>query len=73
MQNLQKKVVKNAMNMCKAGGFHLTKFLNSQKLLLSIPVSQRRIGVKDQDQMNFQTRKLWEFAGKLGRMHSPPK
>ena len=38
------------MNMCKAGGFHLSKFIsNSKKLLLSIPGSQRKIGVKDQD------------------------
>ena len=38
------------MSICKAGGFHLTKFIsNSKKLLLSIPESQRRIGVKDQD------------------------
>ena len=36
--------------MCKAGGFYLTKFIsNRKKLLLSIPESQRRIGVKDQD------------------------
>ena len=36
--------------MCKAGGFHLSKFIsNSKKLLLSIPKSQKRIGVKDQD------------------------
>ena len=35
---------------CKAGGFHLTKFIsNSKKLLLSIPESQRKIDVKDQD------------------------
>ena len=35
---------------CKAGGFHLTKFIsNCKKLLLSIPESQRKIDVKDQD------------------------
>ena len=45
-----KELVKDVMNMCKAGGFHLTKFIsNSKKLLLSIPERQRRIGVKDQD------------------------
>ena len=45
-----KELVKDAVNMCKAGGFHLTKFIsNSKKLLLLIPESQRRIGVKDQD------------------------
>ena len=36
--------------MCKAGGFHLTKFIsNSKKLLLSIAEGQRRIAVKDLD------------------------
>ena len=45
-----KELVKDVMNMCKAGGFHLTKFIsNSKKLLLSIPESHRRIGVTDQD------------------------
>ena len=38
------------MNICKAGGFDLTKFiLNNKELVLSIPESQRRIGVKNQD------------------------
>ena len=38
------------MNMCKTGEFHFTKFTsNNKELLLSIPKSQRRIGVKDQD------------------------
>ena len=45
-----KELVKNVMNMYKAGGFHLTKFIsNSKELLLSIPERRRRIGVKDQD------------------------
>ena len=45
-----KELVKNVINMCKAGGFHFTKFIsNNTKLLLSIPESQRRIGVKDQN------------------------
>ena len=45
-----KELVKNVINMCKAGGFHLTKVIsNNTKLLLSIPESQRKIGVKDQD------------------------
>ena len=36
--------------MCKAGGFDLTKLnLNNKELVLSIPKSQRRIGVKNQD------------------------
>ena len=44
-----KKLVKNVMNMCKAGRFHLPKFiLSSKELLLSIPEIQRRIAVKDQ-------------------------
>ena len=35
---------------CKAGGFNLTKFVsNNKELLLSIPESKRRQGVKDQD------------------------
>ena len=33
-----KEFVKDVMNMCKAGEFHLTKFiLNNKELLLSIP------------------------------------
>ena len=44
------KLVKDVTNMGKAGGFHLIKFIsNSTELLLSIPKSQRKIGVKDQD------------------------
>ena len=36
--------------MGKAGGFHLIKLIsNSTELLLSIPKTQRKIGVKDQD------------------------
>ena len=45
-----KELLKDVMNMCKAGEFHFTKFTsNNKELLLSIPKSQRRIGVKDQD------------------------
>ena len=45
-----KELVKDAVNMCKAGRFNLTKFIsNNKKLLLLIPESQRRIDVKDQD------------------------
>ena len=45
-----KELVKDIINMCKVGGFHLTKFISNRKeLLLSIPESQRRIAVKDQD------------------------
>ena len=44
-----KEVIKDLMNMCKAGGFHLTKFIsNNKELILSIPESQRRICFKDQ-------------------------
>ena len=45
-----KELVKDVMNVFKAGGFHLTNFISNKKeFLLSIPESQRRIGVKDQD------------------------
>ena len=45
-----KELVKDIINMYKVGGFHLTKFISNRKeLLLSIPESQRRIAVKDQD------------------------
>ena len=45
-----KQLVKHVINMCKSGGFHLTKFIsNNKKLLLSVPEHQRRVGVKDQD------------------------
>ena len=45
-----KELVKDVINLCKAGRFHLTKFvLNNKELLLSIPETQRRIDVKDQD------------------------
>ena len=38
------------MSMCKGGGLHLTTFISSsKKLLLSIPESHNRIGVKNQD------------------------
>ena len=45
-----KQLVDNVIKMCKAGGFNLTKFVsNNKELLLSIPESKRRQGVKDQD------------------------
>ena len=45
-----KQLVKDVINMCKSGGFHLTKFIsNNKELLLSVPENQRRMGVKDQD------------------------
>ena len=44
-----KQLVKDVINMCKSGGFHLTKFISNNKELLSVPENQRRMGVKDQD------------------------
>ena len=44
-----KQLVKDVINMCKFGGCHLTKFSNNKELLLSVPETQRRMGVKDQD------------------------
>ena len=45
-----KQLVKDVINMCKSGGFHLTKFVsNNKELLLSVSEHQRRMGVKDQD------------------------
>ena len=39
---------KNAVDMCKSGGFCLTKFISSnRKLLMYIPEDQRRNGVKN--------------------------
>ena len=36
-----KQLVQDVINMCKSGGFHLTKFISSNKeLLLSVPKSQ---------------------------------
>ena len=41
-------LVKNVVDMCKSGGFHLTKFIsNNRELLISIPEDQRRNGVKN--------------------------
>ena len=46
-------LVKNVVDMCKSGGFHLTKFIsNNRELLISIPEDQRRNGVKDADLTN---------------------
>ena len=45
-----KQLVKDVINMCKSGGFLLTKLIsNNEGLLLSVPEYQRRMGVKDQD------------------------
>ena len=43
-------LVKNIEDMCKSGGFHLTKCIyNNRELLISIPEDQRRNGVKNAD------------------------
>ena len=45
-----KRLVKDIINMCKSGGFYLTKFIfNNKELLFSVTENQRRMGVKDQD------------------------
>ena len=42
--------MKDVINMCKSGGFHLTEFIsNNKELLLPVPENQRRMGVGDQD------------------------
>ena len=57
--------MKDIINMCKSGGFHLTKFIfNNKELLLSVPENQRRMGVKDQHSLgDLPMRKHWEFIG----------
>ena len=43
-------LVKNVVDMCKSGGFHLKKFIsNNRELLMSIPEDQKRNGVKNTD------------------------
>ena len=63
-----KELVKYVMNMCKTGGLHLTKFISkSKKLLLSIPESQKKIGVKDQDLSDqLQNKKALGICWKIG-------
>ena len=47
-------LVKNVVDMCKSGGFHLTKFIsNNRELLISIPEDQRRNGVKNADLIGY--------------------
>ena len=44
------KLVDDVRQMCKAGGFHLTKFIcNDKQVLAMIPEEDRRQGVKNQD------------------------
>ena len=43
-------LMKNVVDICKSGGFHLKKFISINKeLLMSIPKEQRRNGVKNAD------------------------
>ena len=43
-------LMKNVVDMCKSGGFPLTKFIsNNRELLMSILEDQRRNGVKNAD------------------------
>ena len=45
-----KQLMKDVINICKSGGFHLTRFIsNNKELLLSVPENQRKMGVKYQD------------------------
>ena len=45
-----KQLMKDVINICKSGGFHLTKFISNNKdLLLSVSENQRKMGVKYQD------------------------
>ena len=45
-----KQLLQNVINMCKSGGFNLTKFMsNSKELLATIPEEKRKEGVKDKD------------------------
>ena len=46
------KLVKEVNVMCAPGGFRLSKFfINSKKVLQSIPEDDRRAGVKDKDSL----------------------
>ena len=43
-------LMKNVVDICKSGGFHLKKFISINKeLLVSIPKEQRKNGVKNAD------------------------
>ena len=45
-----KQLLQNVINMCKSGGFNLTKFMSkSKELLATIPEGKRKEGVKDKD------------------------
>ena len=43
-------LMKNVVDICKSGGFHLKKFISINKeLLMPIPKEQRKNGVKNAD------------------------
>ena len=51
---LASKLVDDVRQMCKAGGFHLTKFIcNYKEVLAMIPEEDRRQGVKNQDLITY--------------------
>ena len=46
----RKQLVQNLINMCKSGGFNLTKFMsNSKELPATFPEEKRKEGVKDKN------------------------
>ena len=50
-----KRLVKDVINMCKSGGFYLTKFIfNNKELLLTVPENQKN-GSK-------RSRFVWRFT-----------
>ena len=52
-----KQLVQDVTDMCKSGGFSLTKFMSKSKdLLATIPIEKRKDGVKD----------IWRFSKGLG-------
>ena len=59
-----KTLVKNVINMCKSGGFNLTKFIsNSRELLISISEDKRRPGVKDLNLLGAIPVEHWASSG----------
>ena len=49
-QKAAKTLLKNVVDMCKSGEFHLKKFIsNNRELLISIPEDKIRNGVKNVD------------------------
>ena len=56
-----KELVKDVMNMCKAGGFQLTKFICQSQRVGEELMSRIKIY-----QVNFQMRKHWTLLGSWG-------